>query len=54
MREEYRTEEGEAKRDDANYTYVAAWEYQGDNKPAKLHKEELKFERVTPSQRSYK
>jgi succinate dehydrogenase / fumarate reductase flavoprotein subunit len=54
LREEYKTEEGEARRDDANYTYVAAWEYQGDKQPPKLHKEELKFERVTPSQRSYK
>jgi len=54
LREEYQTPEGEALRDDANYTYVAAWEYQGDSQPAKLHKEELKFERVQPTQRSYK
>jgi succinate dehydrogenase / fumarate reductase flavoprotein subunit len=54
LREEYQTPEGEALRDDANYTYVAAWEYQGDSQPAKLNKEELKFERVQPSQRSYK
>lgn len=54
LREEYQTPEGEALRDDANYTYVAAWEYQGEGQPAKLHKEELKFERVQASQRSYK
>ena len=54
LREEYQTPDGEALRDDANYSYVAAWEYQGDNQPAKLHKEELKFEWVKPTQRSYK
>ncbi len=54
FREESQTEEGEAKRDDENFAYVAAWEYQGDNKPAKLHKEELVFENVKLTQRSYK
>ncbi|HNL55506.1 MAG TPA: fumarate reductase/succinate dehydrogenase flavoprotein subunit, partial [Turneriella sp.] len=54
FREEYQTEDGEAKRDDANYAYVAAWEYKGDNTPQELHKEELKFDVVHPSQRSYK
>ncbi len=54
FREEYKTEEGEALRDDKNFTYVAAWEYKGEGKPHELHKEELTFERVTPSQRSYK
>lgn len=54
FREEYQTEEGEALRDDANYTYVAAWEYKGENQPAVLHKEELVFENVKLTQRSYK
>ncbi len=54
FREESQTEEGEAKRDDANFTYVSAWEYKGDNKPAQLHKEELVFENVKLTQRSYK
>lgn len=54
FREEHQTEDGEAKRDDANYAYVAAWEYKGENTPQELHKEELKFEVVHPSQRSYK
>ncbi len=54
FREEYQTEEGEAKRDDENYAYVAAWEYKGKNQPEILHKEKLVFEEVTPTQRSYK
>jgi succinate dehydrogenase / fumarate reductase, flavoprotein subunit len=54
FREEYQTEEGEAKRDDKNFAYVAAWEYAGEKKTPKLHKEPLKFEYVKPSQRSYK
>lgn len=54
FREEYQTEEGEALRDDENYTYVAAWEYQGDNQPEVLNKEDLKFENVKLTQRSYK
>ncbi|MCG8309297.1 MAG: fumarate reductase/succinate dehydrogenase flavoprotein subunit [Cytophagales bacterium] len=54
FREESQTEEGEAKRDDKNFTYVAAWEHQGDDKPARLHKEELVFENVKLTQRSYK
>ena len=54
FREESQTEEGEAKRDDNNYTYVAAWEYKGDGQPEILHKEELKFENVKLTQRSYK
>ena len=54
FREEYATEEGEAKRDDDNYAYVAAWEYRGDNQPEVLHKEELVFENVKLTQRSYK
>jgi len=54
FREEYQTEEGEPIRDDENCSYVAAWEYTGDTSDPLLHKEELKFEFVTPSQRSYK
>ena len=54
FREESQTEEGEAKRDDEHYAYVAAWEYKGDDKPAELHKEQLVFENVKLTQRSYK
>ncbi|RRB05018.1 fumarate reductase/succinate dehydrogenase flavoprotein subunit [Larkinella rosea] len=54
FREEFSTEDGEAKRDDEHYTYVAAWEYKGPNQPEKLHKEMLKFETVKLTQRSYK
>jgi len=46
-------QEGEAKRDDENYMYVAAWEYKGPN-TFELHKEELKYEVIKVSQRSYK
>lgn len=53
-REEYQTEEGEARRDDENYTYVAAWEYTGKPADAILHKEDLKFENVELKTRSYK
>ncbi|MBM3756968.1 MAG: fumarate reductase/succinate dehydrogenase flavoprotein subunit [Acidobacteria bacterium] len=53
FREEYQTPEGEAKRDDSDFSYVAAWEWKGGAKPA-LHKEALSFEYVKPSQRSYK
>ena len=54
FREEHQTEEGEAKRNDAKFSFVAAWEYAGTNRPPKLHKEPLKFEYAKPSQRSYK
>ncbi|CAK8711061.1 succinate dehydrogenase [Candidatus Electronema halotolerans] len=54
LREESQTEDGEALRDDANYSHVAVWEYQGEGKQPALHKEPLHFETVTPSQRSYK
>jgi succinate dehydrogenase / fumarate reductase flavoprotein subunit len=53
FREESQTEEGEAKRDDANFTYVAAWENKGNNS-WEMHKEELIFDVAHPSQRSYK
>jgi succinate dehydrogenase / fumarate reductase flavoprotein subunit len=54
FREESQTPDGEALRDDAKFTYVAAWEFQGVGKPAALHKEPLVFEHVKPTQRSYK
>ena len=46
--------DGEARRDDENFSYAAAWEYTGEGQAPVLHKEELAFEYVTPSQRSYK
>ena len=54
FREEFQTPEGEAQRDDGNFSYVAAWEYQGPNKPPLLHKEPLVYEEVHMSTRSYK
>lgn len=54
FREESQTEDGEAKRDDVNFTYVAAWEYKGVPSEAVLHKEELKYENIELKQRSYK
>jgi succinate dehydrogenase / fumarate reductase flavoprotein subunit len=54
FREEYQTPDGEALRDDENFTYVAAWEFTGVGKPPTLHQEPLNFEYVKPSQRSYK
>ncbi|MCR9142638.1 MAG: fumarate reductase/succinate dehydrogenase flavoprotein subunit [bacterium] len=54
FREEHQTPEGEAKRDDEKFTYVGAWEYKGDNATPQLHKEELDYEEVKLTQRSYK
>ena len=54
FREESQTEDGEAKRDDENFTHVSAWMYQGDNVMPKLVKEPLPFENVKLTQRSYK
>ncbi len=54
FREESQTEEGEALRNDEHYAYVAAWEYTGDPKDARLHKEALVYENVKMTQRSYK
>ena len=54
FREEYQTEEGEALRDDANYAYVAAWEWTDTKSEPVLHKEELVFENVELKTRSYK
>jgi len=53
FREEYQTSDGEALRDDAQYMYVAAWQYGSEHEWA-LHKEELLYDVVKPSQRSYK
>ena len=54
FRVEHQTEEGEAKRNDKKFAYVAAWEYAGAGKAPILNKEPLEFEYVKPSQRSYK
>ena len=54
FRDEYQTPEGEALRNDAEYSDVAAWEFQGAGKAPALHKEPLQFEYVLPAQRSYK
>ena len=54
FREESQTEEGEAKRDDKNFSHVSVWAYEGYGRPPKFHKEPLLFENVTLSQRSYK
>jgi succinate dehydrogenase / fumarate reductase, flavoprotein subunit len=54
FREEYQTADGEAARDDANYSYVAAWEFRGVGAHPQLQKEPLEFEYVHPAQRSYK
>ncbi|MEF9950559.1 MAG: fumarate reductase/succinate dehydrogenase flavoprotein subunit, partial [Mucinivorans sp.] len=54
FREEYQTPEGEALRDDENYAYVAAWQYEGFGQVPSLHKEPLVFENVKLAQRNYK
>ena len=54
FRAEHQTPDGEARRDDERFCYVAAWEYQGDGKLPALHKEPLAFEQVHLAQRSYK
>lgn len=54
FRTEHQTEDGEAKRNDAEFAYVAAWEYAGEGKPPVLNKEPLDFENVHLSTRSYK
>lgn len=54
FREESQTPEGEALRDDKNYTYVSAWEYKGKPSEAVLHKEELVYENIELKTRSYK
>ena len=54
FREEFQTADGEAKRDDENFAYVAAWECQGAGKPPVMHKEPLVYEEVHMTTRSYK
>ena len=54
FRTEYQTDEGEAKRNDAEYAYAAAWEWTGENKPWTLNKEPLVFENIHLQTRSYK
>ena len=54
FREEFQTKDGEAMRDDENYSYVAAWEYLGENEESRLHKEQLKFDFIELKSRSYK
>jgi succinate dehydrogenase / fumarate reductase flavoprotein subunit len=54
FREEYATKDGEAERDDKNFTFVSAWEYKGEPSEAELHKEKLEFENVEVKVRSYK
>ncbi len=52
--EKYQTEENEAMRDDENFSHVAAWEFKGEGKEPEIQKEQLAFENVALSQRSYK
>lgn len=54
FREEYSTEEGEAMRDDEQFTFVSAWEYKGEPSEAVLHKEPLIYENIELKTRSYK
>jgi len=54
FREEFQTEEGEALRNDKDFMYVAAWEYQGENKNPLLHKESLEYENIKVQARNYK
>ncbi|WP_127845864.1 fumarate reductase/succinate dehydrogenase flavoprotein subunit [Psychroflexus aestuariivivens] len=54
FREEYQTEDGEALRDDENYKFVSAWEFVGNPRDAKLHKEKLEFDNIELKTRSYK
>ena len=54
FREEFQTEEGEAKRVDDKFAYVSCWEYKGDDQEPELHKEELQFVDVKLIQRNYK
>jgi succinate dehydrogenase / fumarate reductase, flavoprotein subunit len=54
FREEFQTPEGEAQRNDGDFSYVAAWEYGGATDAHRLHKEPLIFDNIQPSQRNYK
>jgi len=53
FREEHQTPDGEALRDDENFAYVAAWEWAGAGAAPILHREDLTFQHVRPTQRSY-
>jgi succinate dehydrogenase / fumarate reductase flavoprotein subunit len=53
-REEFVTEEGEAKRDDENFKFVGVWEYKGEGQDPIMHKEELNYEFIKVQQRNYK
>ena len=53
FREESQTPEGEAKRDDANFSHATVWEHAGEGKPPIENREKLEFKDVVPSQRSY-
>lgn len=54
FREEYQTEDGEALRDDKDFSFVSAWEFMGDDKEPRLHKEPLVYENIEVKQRNYK
>ena len=54
FRTESQTEDGETKRDDEHFMYVAAWQYQGHAQPETLHKEELNYEHIKIATRNYK
>ena len=54
FREEFQTPDGEAQRDDAHFQHVAVWEYRGEGEKPIRHREELQFDYVKPTQRSYK
>jgi succinate dehydrogenase / fumarate reductase flavoprotein subunit len=54
FREEYQTEDGEALRNDEEFAYAAAWEYTGEQGTPRLNKEQLEYENVKLSTRSYK
>ena len=54
FREEHQTAEGEAMRNDEEFTFTSAWEFKGEGNKPTLNKEELKFDNVHLTQRSYK
>jgi succinate dehydrogenase / fumarate reductase flavoprotein subunit len=54
FREEFQSEEGEARRDDDRFMFVAAWEYKGPDQTDELHKESLIYENIKVQTRNYK
>ncbi len=54
FREEHKTEDGEARRNDSDFSFVSAWEFKGENQVPEMHKEELEFKDVEVKTRSYK